>query len=73
MNFDFKPIEISLGTPGFCLACGGTGKIKAKRMAAQINGTSITYDEIKIQCPACNGAGLMCSTSTAPRSRRAEK
>lgn len=67
---DFKPFDVSLCTQGFCLACGGTGKIRAKRKAMQFNGPSIDYDEVAITCISCNGTGR---TSTAPRSHRTEK
>lgn len=69
---NFKPIGVSLGTSCFCLACGGTGKLRAKRKAKQLNGPDIDYDEVKIPCPACGGTGISKSTDTAPRSRRIE-
>ena len=56
---DFRPICVSLGTGGYCAACGGTGKIKAKRKAKQFNGPDIDYDEVHIPCPACRGAGII--------------
>jgi RecJ-like exonuclease len=67
---DFKPFEVSLCTQGFCLACGGTGKLRAKRKAMQFNGPPIDYDEVTIPCIACNGTG---STNVAPCSRHIEK
>lgn len=52
-----------------CIWCRGTGKLKAKRKAAQLNGPSIDYDEVDIPCAACNGTGLTKSIPSAPRSR----
>lgn len=66
----FKPFDVSLCNQGFCIACGGTGKVRAKCKAAVLSGMPIDYDEITIPCVSCNGTG---SVSTAPRGRRVEK
>lgn len=66
----FKLFDVSLCTQGFCLVCGGTGKLKAKRKAKQFNGPDIDYDVVNMKCPVCNGTGTSGSNSTAPRGHR---
>lgn len=42
-----------------CYACGGFGKLKAKRKAMQFNGPPVDYDTVVITCPICNGKGTI--------------
>lgn len=56
----------------FCPICGGSGTLRAKVKARQINGTPIDYMEIPMTCPTCHGKGKIKSSATAPSGRRIE-
>lgn len=64
---DIKLFDVSLCPQGFCWMCGGTGKLKAKRKAKQLNGPDIDYYEVILPCSNCNGTGLTRGYSTVPR------
>ena len=53
----------------FCPICGGSGTLRAKVKAMQINGTPIDYMELPMTCPTCHGTGKNKSNTTAPSSR----
>lgn len=56
-----------------CPYCMGTGKLKAKRAARQLNGPPVVYDEVLMVCNFCNGTGTTHRSVSAPRGRRTEK